>query len=413
MTATLDELLGTDSPLYAVHQPIVDLDTRRVVAYEALLRGPEGPLESPVELFAAARREGRLAELDWTARTVAARGIAGNDVGAVSLFINIEPAVANTPPPEHLREAFEQDHPGLAVCVELTERALASDPAGLIRAADRIRGRGWRLALDDVGAEPSSLALLPLLRPDVIKLDMRLIQARADDQIARIIAATASEAQRTGAALLAEGIETQEHEDRALAWGATLGQGHLYGRPERQPHFESAHDWDLPRLSPASATPSSPVECLEGRVRWRTGAKRMLLPLSCLLERHALDSADPCVVLTCFQHADYFSTAAARRYHRLGAKSAFVAVMGVGLSDNPAGLRGAHLAPDDPLVHEWDVIVIGPHFAGALVAHDLGDGGPDLERRFRYAVTYDRGEVADAARQMMHRISPLPDVLDR
>jgi len=51
------------------------------------------------------------------------------------------------------------------------------------------------------------------------------------------------------------------------------------------------------------------------------------------------------------------------------------------------------------------VICIGPDFAGALIARDLGDDGPDLQRRFRYAVTHQRDVVAWAARSLMLRIT--------
>src|SRR3712207_7594742 len=40
----------------------------------------------------------------------------------------------------------------------------------------RVRELGWSIALDDVGADPMSLAFMPLLRPDVVKLDLRLVQ---------------------------------------------------------------------------------------------------------------------------------------------------------------------------------------------------------------------------------------------
>jgi DICT domain-containing protein len=70
-------------------------------------------------------------------------------------------------------------------------------------------------------------------------------------------------------------------------------------------------------------------------------------------------------------------------------------------------VRGADLDPDDPVAGEWDVVVVSPHFAAALVARDLGDQGPDLERRFDYAVTYDRALVVDVARDLMRRVKPL------
>ncbi len=55
--------------VHAVYQPVVDLDTRRVVGYEALARGPrDSPLHTPDALFAAARDQGVLVELDWACR---------------------------------------------------------------------------------------------------------------------------------------------------------------------------------------------------------------------------------------------------------------------------------------------------------------------------------------------------------
>lgn len=71
------------------------------------------------------------------------------------------------------------------------------------------------------------------------------------------------------------------------------------------------------------------------------------------------------------------------------------------------GVRGARLAPSDVLAGEWSVVVIGPHFAAALVAQDMGDGGPELERRFRFALTYDRDLVGSAAGPLLERVLPL------
>jgi len=95
--------------------------------------------------------------------------------------------------------------------VELTERALAARPAELLQAVARTRERGWGIALDDVGAVPESLALLPMLRPDVIKLDLRLVQQRASADIAAVMNAVNAEAGRSGTVVLAEGLETEAH----------------------------------------------------------------------------------------------------------------------------------------------------------------------------------------------------------
>jgi DICT domain-containing protein len=70
-------------------------------------------------------------------------------------------------------------------------------------------------------------------------------------------------------------------------------------------------------------------------------------------------------------------------------------------------VRGADLGDDDPLRGEWSVAVLGPHFAAALVAVDLGDDGPEHDRRFDFALTYDRELVTEAAAALMRRVQPL------
>ena len=87
----LDDLLQSRSvtPLF---QTVVDLDRMGVAGYEALARGPAGPLHEPEAMFAAAREQDRLVELDWLCREVAvaaarARGLRH----PLSLFINAEP----------------------------------------------------------------------------------------------------------------------------------------------------------------------------------------------------------------------------------------------------------------------------------------------------------------------------------
>ncbi|MGN6575056.1 MAG: PAS domain-containing protein, partial [Nocardioides sp.] len=66
----------------------------------------------------------------------------------------------------------------------------------------------------------------------------------------------------------------------------------------------------------------------------------------------------------------------------------------------------ATLAPDDPVHGEWDLVVVSPHFSAALLARDLGDSGPDIERSFEYALTYQRDVVVEAAHGLLSRVAP-------
>ncbi len=395
--------------VHSVFQPIVELDTGRVVAYEALARGPAGPLATPDALFAAARAAGRLAELDHTCRRAAVEGAIEQCLLApLTLFVNVEPEVLDTAPLEDLL-AIARDAPGeLHIVLEITERALAARPAELLRTVDRVRELGWRLALDDVGAEPASLAFMPLIHPDVVKLDLRLVQDRPGPAVAEIMNAVNSYAEQSGALVLAEGIETKAHLELARALGATLGQGWLLGRPGAGAHPDYVvGELDLSPAPPVAATSdrASPFACLPDSVALRRSPKALLIELSKQLEREALRLGDTCIVAATFQEARHFTPSTRERYAALVAATGFVCALGENLPPEPMpGVRGAALAEGDPVRGEWDVVVLSPHYSVALLARDLGDAGEDMERRFEYALTYQRGTVVRAAHELLTRV---------
>ena len=395
--------------VHSVFQPIVELDTGRVVAYEALARGPAGPLATPDALFAAARAAGRLAELDHACRRAAVEGALEQRLLApLTLFVNVEPEVLDTAPLEDLL-AIARDAPGeLHIVLEITERALAARPAELLRTVDRVRELGWRLALDDVGAEPASLAFMPLIHPDVVKLDLRLVQDRPGPAVAEIMNAVNSYAEQSGALVLAEGIETKAHLEFARALGATLGQGWLLGRPGAGAHPDYVvGELDLPPARPVAATSgrASPFACLPDSVPLRRSPKALLIELSKQLEREALRLGDTCIVAATFQEARHFTPSTRERYAALVAATGFVCALGDDLPPEPMpGVRGAALAEGDPVRSEWDVVVLSPHYSVALLARDLGDTGEDMERRFEYALTYQRDTVVRAAHELLTRV---------
>jgi EAL domain-containing protein (putative c-di-GMP-specific phosphodiesterase class I) len=401
----------------AVYQPIVELDSGRPVGYEALARGPVGSrLEMPGPLFQAARAEGILGAFDRACREHALaealrQGLRGDDL----LFLNVEPQGLGH---GGVLERIGEDGLGqVSVVVELTERALAARPSEVLAAVRWLRERGCRIALDDVGVDPRSLGLMPFVAPDVIKLDRTLTQDLVPEAIgARVINAVRAESERSGAVILAEGIETEAHLRRALAMGARLGQGWLFGRPGP---LELDRDEDagprvgrlaptLPRREAEDHDERTPFERIVDPAAVLIGDKRLLLSLSRQLEQEAFAVQGEAVVLATFQDVRYFTTAMRRRYERIAANASLVGALGIGVPPRPgAGVRGAGLSPDDRLRGEWDVVVVGPHFAGAFVARDLGDldgPEPDAERRFEYFMTYDRARVTDAARALLDRL---------
>jgi EAL domain-containing protein (putative c-di-GMP-specific phosphodiesterase class I) len=403
----LDEIIRTRS-VHSIYQPIVELDTGRVIAWEALARGPVGSqLEFPDRLFAAAARVGRTAELDHCCRAAAIEGAVAAGLGdGAELFVNIEPDVAGAPVPAFLEQARD-DAKALRITVEITERALTFAPAELMALIDMYRSWGWGIAIDDVGADPRSIGLMPLLRPDVIKLDMTFVREPMTRERARVVHAVAAEAERSGAIVLAEGIEHAEDTAVAKALGATLGQGWHFGRPGA---LSPGPDTDgMIRTSrTVGAGLDTPFEHLRRFRKTRVGTKAQLLQMSLALEEQALAQGESGVLLSTFQEARYFPHSTRQRYTRLAQEVALVGALAHDLNSEPApGVRGSTLAAEDSLRDEWDVVVLGPHFAGAFVARDLGDTGADSERRFEYIVTYERNLVVEAATRLTSRIASL------
>ena len=400
--------LIADGSIRAVYQPIVDLDSGETVAYESLVRGPAGSeLEFPAALFATAARQNLVHELDRAARHVAIEGFLDCAPRSASLFVNVEPASLDAG--GVLLEADDEiQRRGLRIIVEFTERELASRPASVLRAVAWLRARGCGIALDDVGADRRSLALLPFVAPDVMKLDMALVQESPPTrETAHVVNAVAAEAERSGALVLAEGIETEEHLTRARSFGATLGQGWLFGRPGELPEASEAGRGVEVARTDAAVPMGTPFSVIADELPTRFGDKRVLLALSRQLEAEAETLSAESVVLATFQEAGFFTPITRDRYECLARGSALVGALGVGMDPNPApAVRGGEIAPDDPLRGEWDVVVISPHFAGAFVARDLGTQGPDLDRRFEFCMSYDRELVLRAARMLLARVVP-------
>lgn len=397
--------LSTDS-LRSVVQPVVDLRTGDPVAHEALLRGPAGSaLESPLALITAARAAGRSAELDVQALRTHLRHAAATLTGPDRLlFVNMEPSTLAVALDEVLAALASRPR-RLQVVVEFTERALATEPAAIIEAAEQIRRVGCAIALDDVGAEPESLAFVPLLRPEVVKLDLKLLRTVDDPATITVAHAVRAYAEEFGREVVAEGVETEQDRTRAVVLGATLGQGWLWGRPDPQPR-KTVGTFDRicasqPRLGRAPRTPFDLLRPEETQA----GPKELLLSVSRGLELAAVQSRVPPVLLSTFQDLRNFGRPTQRRYAALAGSLPLVGVLGRGLQGTPApGVRGASLATDDDLAREWTVVVLGAHEAVALIARIRPDAGADDDVWFDFAVTHDRARVTEAALLLLERL---------
>ncbi|MPQ99044.1 EAL domain-containing protein [Modestobacter sp. I12A-02628] len=426
---------GTPGPVgvCTVYQPIVDLHDRTPVAVEALTRGRQG--ETPEALFAAAAAGGSsTAALDEACLRSALIGLQ-HLAGPASVFVNLEPATLSELDPARLGDLAALAPASVQLVLEVTERALLRRPAHLVRAVTELRARGWRIALDDVGAEPAGLALMPFLQPDVIKLDLALVRGHTSLQAAAVVNGVRAEAERSGALVLAEGIETEQQLERALSMGAQLGQGFLFGRPEPVP-TPSLGTLRLRPVPPPDARTRgrTPFELLSAASAPQRARTALLTSMTLQLERQALLLDDQTVVLANWQHADLMTPSTRRRYESLATLTAMTAVTGVQMPEVPVpGVHGTAVDPADPLAEEWVMTVVSPHFAAALAARLVpgtgagadaaaggAAGGADRTgagrgRVLDYVLTYDRDRAVEAAVSLLDRVSPpaVPTVAPR
>ncbi|WP_432824653.1 EAL domain-containing protein [Dactylosporangium sp. CA-092794] len=240
-------------------QAVHDADSAQVVAFEALARGPAGPLHSPLQLLSAARAVGRLGELDWVCRTAAFRAML--DAGlpsSVSLLVNVESDSLIEPCPPDLLPIVAEAERKLRVFVDLSGRAVSRYPCQALETARRARAANWGVAINDVEFSAGGAALLPTLEPDVVKLNHHLIASGLPQANAALLAAI-GEAERTGAAVLVEQVETTDAAMVARAAGARYQQGHLFGTPGGLPAHLPQPVAPLPLLhedgAPTAATP--------------------------------------------------------------------------------------------------------------------------------------------------------------
>ena len=148
------------------------------------------------------------------------------------------------------------------IVLELTERAAIEDMDRLVRAVESCRAAGMRLAADDVGAGNAGLRLLSQLQFDIVKIDLSLVQGGAVRATSQEVVRTLKDlADRWGALVIAEGVETPEQLEFVRSLGIRAGQGYLLGRPSAEPGREpidlarlasSSGDWLVDRLRTAS-----------------------------------------------------------------------------------------------------------------------------------------------------------------
>ncbi len=218
-------------PFTMAFQPIVDLQERRIDAYEALVRGPDG--QGAAHVLSQVSPENTYA-FDQACR-VKAIELAARLGMERRLSINFLPnavydprACIRTTLDAALRTGFRLDR----LTFEILESESIADTTHLKNIIGEYRRRGFKIALDDFGTGYSGLARLAELKPDVVKIDRELAKD-CDQDVHRlaILAGMIRIGAEIGVKVIVEGVERAEEVDALRSAAARFLQGFYFAKP--------------------------------------------------------------------------------------------------------------------------------------------------------------------------------------
>lgn len=224
-----------DRKVSSVYEPIVDVHSKTVFGYEALVRGPVGSdLFSPAALFGAAESNDMLFELDCLCR---ASGLSGavDFPAETKLFLNVLPNSIHDPDFRADRLIQTLDECKLRpsdVVFEISEQESIENFENFREMSDQYRSLGFQFALDDTGSGYAGFEELIELQPEFIKIDRSMVSGVDQDPARQeVLAALLSVAEKLGARVIGEGLDTLEELEMLGALGIHFGQGWLFGHP--------------------------------------------------------------------------------------------------------------------------------------------------------------------------------------
>lgn len=238
------------------YQPIVDIRTRRIAAYEALIRGTSG--ESAYSVLSQVTDDNRY-KFDQACRVKAIRTAAALAMQS-TLSINFLPNAIYRPEVcirTTLDAARTVGFPIERIMFETVEGERVDDLQWFAEVLQEYRTIGFLTAIDDFGAGHAGLNLLARFQPDVVKLDMDLIRGIDTRRPAQaIVRGVVRMCDELGIRVIAEGIETTGEFRCLEALGLHLMQGYLFARPQFEAcTTETAINWP----SGAGATAVAPT----------------------------------------------------------------------------------------------------------------------------------------------------------
>lgn len=214
-------------------QPIIDLKSGKVMGYELLMRPLLDNFKNPAEVLAVAAAQSKSAQLERMVVMMAFETISehAHKFGDGKIFINSIPGqVLNDEDLEKIASSYSQHFKN--VVIEVSEED-GRNAESFSKKVNLIKNNGMQIALDDFGSGYSNEIRILSLLPDIIKIDMDMIQGihnNLDKQ--NLVANLVDFCHKKGVKVAAEGIEGAMDLAAVIATGVDYAQGFYLGRPE-------------------------------------------------------------------------------------------------------------------------------------------------------------------------------------
>jgi len=244
ISLALRHATGDDS-LRLVYQPIIDAQTGRVLALEALLRWRSPGLGEvrPDEFIPIAEESDRIVAIGaWVLNRACREAMLWCDVPVppkVAVNVSVRQLLRTDFPATVAGVLQETGLPPNRLTLEVTESVFAEqNSADALAALVQLHAMGVQIDVDDFGTGYSSLSRLREFPLDAVKIDRSFVTV-LDGPSCAIIEGTVLMARRFGLVVIAEGVETREQAKHLIGMGVGAFQGYLFGRPAEVPRLQS------------------------------------------------------------------------------------------------------------------------------------------------------------------------------
>jgi diguanylate cyclase (GGDEF)-like protein/PAS domain S-box-containing protein len=227
--------------LFVDYQPIVSLQNRTLIGFEALVRWhhPEFGLVPPKDFIPVAEETGLILNIGQTVLRSAclqARVWQETYPSQPPLFVSVNLSVKQFNEPglvENIAQLLEESNlPPRCLKLEITESVFSDNIEAAVKLLTQLRNLGVQLSIDDFGTGYSSLSYLQRFPIDTLKIDRSFVtQMMENEENLAIVRTIVALAQNLGMDVVAEGVETEEQLRLLRKLECENGQGFLFSTP--------------------------------------------------------------------------------------------------------------------------------------------------------------------------------------